>query len=89
MHKTQMLTLFAMMMLLAASATAPAAAGESIPVILSGVSDHHSGLTPGALYKVMGDGVLVEKGRTDHQDESKGRAISPTKLLLSPFFSKR
>ena len=52
--------------------------GESVPVVLRGISDNHRGLTPGAYYYEDEDGSLtiVDTGRRI------GLALSATRLLL-------
>ena len=54
------------------------AAGESVPVVIGGVSDMHSGLTPGALYYANASGSLT----TDVTAYRVGLAISSTEILL-------
>lgn len=58
-----------------------ATSGQSVPVILDGVSDVHSGLTPWETYFAGDAGALTADG--DSLDYPKvGRALSPTELLL-------
>ncbi|UCE74341.1 MAG: FlxA-like family protein, partial [Methanomassiliicoccales archaeon] len=58
-------------------------AGESVQVIIDGVSDVHSGLTPGEIYYVNYLGSLT----TEITLNKIGMAISSTALLLAdPFF---
>ena len=52
-------------------------ASESVAVILHGVSDHHSGLTPGSVYYQDSDD-LTKVGAT----KQVGMALSSTDLLL-------
>lgn len=56
-----------------------AAAGEAVEVILEGISDSHSGLTPGALYYAAKDGSLTTVPTTI----KVGIAISSSELLLN------
>ncbi|MCP4709833.1 MAG: hypothetical protein GY869_14515, partial [Planctomycetes bacterium] len=53
--------------------------GQTTPVIIAGVSEVHSGLTPGAIYYADASGDLTT-GVTDYK---VGLAISSTKLLLN------
>lgn len=53
-------------------------AGQSVPVILSGVSSNHSGLTPGAFYYARPDGSLTANPTV----VGAGQAMSPTELFL-------
>ncbi|UCD92442.1 MAG: hypothetical protein JSV43_00470, partial [Methanobacteriota archaeon] len=58
-------------------------AGQTVPVIINGVSDVHSGLTPGAIYYLDDLGNLT----TDITIRKIGLAISSTEILLAtPFF---
>jgi len=59
-------------------ANTSASSGEKLPVILHGISDHHTSLTPGAIYYGKTDGSLT-KIRNAYRI---GRAVSPTELLL-------
>ena len=59
-------------------ADAAASSGETVPVILHGISDHHSSLVPGAFYYGQPDGSLTATAT----DTRVGVAISPTELLL-------
>jgi len=52
--------------------------GESVPVIIHGISDNHSGLTPGLVYYILPDGSLT----TAFTGVKAGLAISETELLL-------
>ena len=59
-------------------ADAAASGGESVPVIIHGISDHHSGLVPGLLYYAGPDGSLT----AEWTSTKIGIAVSPTELLL-------
>ena len=59
-------------------ADAAASSGETVPVIIHGISDHHSGLVPGVTYYAQPDGSLTA---TD-TDTRVGVAITATELLL-------
>ncbi len=52
--------------------------GETVPVIIGGVSDVHSGLTQGKMYYIDVSGDLT----TSETDRRIGLAISATELLL-------
>jgi len=52
--------------------------GSSVPVILEGISDHHTGLETGKMYYAGEDGTLIE----DPNAPRIGRALSDTELLL-------
>jgi hypothetical protein len=54
-------------------------AGESVPVIIDGVSDVHSGLTTGEVYYSDTSGNLT----TTATDYKVGLAISESEILLS------
>jgi hypothetical protein len=60
------------------TAKSAASGGETVTVILGGVSDVHSGLVPGTMYYLQADGSL---GLTP-TDYRVGLAISPTELIL-------
>ncbi|NUN96118.1 MAG: hypothetical protein HUU16_08075 [Candidatus Omnitrophica bacterium] len=53
-------------------------AGQSIPVLVSGVSEVHAGLTPGSFYFGQPDGSLD----TSFTDAPIGMALSPSTLLV-------
>ena len=57
-----------------------ATSGESVPVILDGISDVHSGLTPWQTYYAGDNGALAMEG--DGLNPKIGRALSTTELLL-------
>ncbi|NIP28940.1 MAG: hypothetical protein GWN55_04415 [Phycisphaerae bacterium] len=59
-------------------AGAHASSGESVPVIIKGLSEHHSGLVLGSLYYANPDGSLT---RTQ-TNTRVGMAISSNKLLI-------
>jgi membrane protein YqaA with SNARE-associated domain len=59
-------------------ADASASAGANLPVILHGISNHYSSLTPGTVYYGNTDGSLT---RTPNAFRI-GRAVSDTELLL-------
>jgi len=52
--------------------------GAGVPVIVSGFSDHHTGLEDGRVYYAGLDGTLI----TDTDAPRVGRAVSGTELLL-------
>ena len=54
--------------------------GETVPVIIGGVSDVHDGLVPGEMYYLQGDGSLG----TAPLVHRMRLAISPSELLLDP-----
>jgi len=57
--------------------------GQTVPVIIGGVSDVHSGLTPGLIYYSYESGDLT----TEQTNCKIGLAISSTEILLAdPFF---
>jgi len=58
-------------------ADASATAGQMVPVIISGISSHHSGLVPGKLYSENLGGLTVGTSSVP-----VGWAVSPTELLL-------
>jgi hypothetical protein len=60
------------------TARTAASGGETVPVIISGVSDVHSGLVPGRMYYLQDDGSLG-LAPTDYR---VGLAISATELVL-------
>ena len=60
------------------TARTAASGGETVPVIIDGVSDMHSGLVPGQMYYLQEDGAL---GLTPTQNRV-GLAISETALIL-------
>jgi hypothetical protein len=60
-------------------ADANATEGQTVPVILQGISPHHSGLTVGKTYYVGDGGALVE----DSPYTRIGQAISDTEILLN------
>jgi hypothetical protein len=55
-----------------------ASSGQSVPVIIHGVSDNHSSLTPGAFYYAQQDGSITPNWTSTQV----GLAISSTELLL-------
>jgi hypothetical protein len=57
-----------------------ATSGETVPVIIGGVSDVHSGLTPGEMYYLQGGGSLGTRPLMYRV----GLAISSSELLLDP-----
>ena len=59
-------------------AARPSAGGQEVPVILHGVSDHHSGLQTGKLYYALPDGGLTSQPTPVRA----GLALSPTELLV-------
>jgi hypothetical protein len=59
-------------------ADAAASAGQSLPVIIHGISNHHSGLIPGKLYFAQPDGTLT----ANHTSTRIGLAVSETELLI-------
>ena len=59
-------------------ADAGASSGESVPVILHGISDHHAGLIPPTFYYAESDGGLT----ATETSTRVGIAISSTELLL-------
>ncbi len=59
-------------------ADAAAAGGQSVPVIIQGISGHHSGLVPGMIYYVQPDWSLTP----ETAGIRIGIAVSPTELLL-------
>ncbi len=59
-------------------ADAAASSGQTVPVILHGISDHHSGLVPGKFYYAQPDGSLTANWTSTRI----GLAISATELLL-------
>ena len=59
-------------------ADAGGSGGETIPVLLEGISDNHTGLTPGRTYYSASDGALTQ-GDTYAKI---GRAVSKTEILL-------
>lgn len=61
-------------------AGAGGASGETIPVILDGISDVHSGLAPGADYYANDDSLATDSGNGAFP--KIGRALSDTELLL-------
>jgi hypothetical protein len=63
---------------LVGTAKTVASGGETVTVIISGVSDVHSGLVPGKMYYLQADGSL---GLTP-TDYRVGLAISETELIL-------
>ena len=63
-------------------AGADATAGQSVPVILDGVSDVHTGLTPWATYYATDGGALTTDDGGPWARPKVGRALSSTELLL-------
>ena len=59
-------------------AAASGMAGENISVIMQGLSDDHSGLTPGLIYYVNPDGDLTP----NETPVRAGLAIDGSRLLL-------
>lgn len=62
--------------------------GSNISVTISGVNSSQTGLTPGNIYLLQGDGTLVayEDGVME-QGTQIGTAISSTEIIFNPFYS--
>ena len=59
-------------------ADAAGSGGSSVPVILDGISDHHTGLKTGKMYYAGEDGTLTD----DYNAPQIGKALSNKELLL-------
>ncbi len=59
-------------------AAASGMAGETVPIILQGISDDQSGLTPGQIYYASPDGDLIP----NETPVRAGLAIDGSRLLL-------
>ena len=64
-------------------AAAGAADGQSVPVIIGGISDVHEGLVPDSDYYAGDEGILTRDSHDAAGDRARiGKALSPSEMLL-------